>query len=95
MNPVPATPGRDIATVLVEAEQPLRATGLPDRGRIRPMRRRLETVLHPAPEIGVETAWRQEVAARVATLEAGEVKTTRWDEIRDRFLAKLSERRQG
>jgi putative addiction module component (TIGR02574 family) len=51
--------------------------------------------LEPAPEADVETAWRQEVAARVAALEAGEVTTTPWEEIRDRFLARLSEQRQG
>ena len=48
-----------------------------------------------APEEDVETAWRQEVAARVAALDAGGVTMTPWDEIRDRFLARLSERRQG
>jgi len=51
--------------------------------------------LEPAPEVDVETAWRQEVAARVAALEAGGVMTTPWEDIRDRFLARLSERRQG
>jgi putative addiction module component (TIGR02574 family) len=51
--------------------------------------------LEPAPEADIEAAWRQEVAARVAALEAGEVETIPWQEIRDRFLARLSERRQG
>jgi putative addiction module component (TIGR02574 family) len=51
--------------------------------------------LEPAPEADVEAAWRLEVAARVAALEAGEMKTTPWGEIRDRFFAILSERRQG
>ena len=49
----------------------------------------------PAPEVDVEMAWRQEVAARVAAVEAGGVTTIPWEEIRDRFLARLSERRQG
>jgi putative addiction module component (TIGR02574 family) len=49
--------------------------------------------LDPASEAEVELAWRQEVAARVAALEAGEVKTTPWEEIRERFMARLSERR--
>lgn len=48
--------------------------------------------LEPAPETDVETAWRQEVAARVAAVEAGDVKTTPWEEIRDRYLARLRER---
>lgn len=51
--------------------------------------------LEPAPEVDVESAWRQEVAARVAALDAGEVETTSWEAIRDRFLARLSDRRQG
>ena len=40
-------------------------------------------------ELEVEAAWRQEVAARVAALDAGEVETTPWREIRDGLLAKL------
>jgi putative addiction module component (TIGR02574 family) len=51
--------------------------------------------LEPMPGVDVETAWRQEVADRVTALEAGEVKTTSWEEIRDQLLARLSERRQG
>jgi putative addiction module component (TIGR02574 family) len=51
--------------------------------------------LEPEPETDVETAWRQEVAARVAAAESGRVTTTPWEEIRDRFLARLGERRQG
>jgi len=67
---------------------------LPDNERAEIAGALLES-LEPAPEVDVETAWRQEVAARVATLEAGDVTTTPWEEIRDRFLARLSERRQG
>lgn len=51
--------------------------------------------LEPEPEADVEMAWRQEVAVRVAALEAGEVETTPWEEIREGFLARLSERRPG
>ncbi len=50
--------------------------------------------LEPAPEPDVEQAWREEVAARVAALDAGEVETIPWEEIRDRLLMKLSEQRQ-
>jgi putative addiction module component (TIGR02574 family) len=70
------------------------ALTLPDDERAEIAGALLES-LEPAPEIDVETAWRQEVAARVAALEAGSVTTTPWGEIRDRFLARLSERRQG
>ncbi len=47
--------------------------------------------LDPSPEADVEQAWRQEIAARVAALDAGEVETVTWDEIRDRLLLKLRE----
>lgn len=47
----------------------------------------------PEREADVEAAWRQEVADRVAALEAGEVEMIPWKEIRDGFLARLSERR--
>ncbi|HWN44873.1 MAG TPA: addiction module protein [Thermoanaerobaculia bacterium] len=55
----------------------------------------LESLEHQQPEADVEMAWRQEVAARVAALEAGEIETTPWEEIREGFLARLSERRPG
>lgn len=42
------------------------------------------------PEADIEAAWRQEVAARVAALEPGQVAITPWEEIRDGFLARLS-----
>jgi putative addiction module component (TIGR02574 family) len=51
--------------------------------------------LEPEPEVDVEMAWRQEVVARVAALETGEVETTPWEEVREGFLARLSERRPG
>jgi Putative addiction module component len=46
-----------------------------------------------APDLAA--AWRREVAGRVAALEAGEVESTPWEAIRDRFLARLSEQRPG
>lgn len=49
--------------------------------------------LEPMPEADVEMAWRHEVAARVAALDAGEVLTIPWEEARDRMFARLSERR--
>lgn len=70
------------------------ALTLPDNERAEIAGALLES-LEPGPEEDVETAWRQEVAARVAALETGDVTTTPWEEIRDQFLARLSERRQG
>jgi putative addiction module component (TIGR02574 family) len=63
---------------------------LPDNERAEIAGALLES-LEPAPEVDVETAWRQEVAARAAALEAGDVTTTSWEEIRVRFLARLSQ----
>jgi putative addiction module component (TIGR02574 family) len=65
------------------------ALTLPEEERAKIAGALLES-LEPVPEADVETAWRQEVAARMAVLEAGEVKTTPWEEIRDRLLARLS-----
>jgi putative addiction module component (TIGR02574 family) len=49
--------------------------------------------LEPAADPGIEQAWRDEVASRVAALDAGEIETVPWEEVRGRLLAKLSERR--
>jgi putative addiction module component (TIGR02574 family) len=51
--------------------------------------------LESEPEADVEAAWRQEVAARMAALEAGDVETTPWEEIRSRLLARLTENNCG
>ncbi len=51
--------------------------------------------IEPSPEVGVEQAWRREVAARVAALDAGEIETIPWAAVRDRLLVKLSERRRA
>jgi putative addiction module component (TIGR02574 family) len=75
------------------AETVLReALKLPEQERTEIASALLES-LGPAPDADVEAAWRQEVAARVAA--AGDVETTSWEEIRNGFLARLSERRPG
>lgn len=51
--------------------------------------------LEPAGETDVEAAWRQEVAARVAALDAGEVETLPWEEVRNRLFTRLRERPSG
>ena len=38
---------------------------------------------------GVQAAWEQEIAQRVADLDSGQAKTVTWDEVRRRNLAKL------
>lgn len=49
--------------------------------------------LEPAEEADIEGAWRLEVTARVAALDAGEVETIPWSGVRDRLLARLSAHR--
>ena len=51
--------------------------------------------IEPSAEADVEAAWRQEVASRVAALDAGEVETVAWEDVRDRLYARLRERRAG
>lgn len=51
--------------------------------------------LEPVEETDIEVAWREEVIARVAALDAGEVETIPWVELRDRLFARLRERRAG
>lgn len=41
----------------------------------------------------VEATWRQEVAIRVAAVDAGEVETGPWEKVRDQLFARLRERR--
>ncbi len=51
--------------------------------------------LEPREEADIEAAWREEVAARVTALDAGEVETIPWEDLRDQLFARLSERRAG
>jgi putative addiction module component (TIGR02574 family) len=38
---------------------------------------------------GVTAAWEAEVARRIAELDSGKAKTTSWEEVRNRNLAKM------
>lgn len=50
--------------------------------------------LEPAMDVDVDEAWREEVAKRIAALDAGEVHAVPWNEVRDKLWAKLSDPRQ-
>lgn len=80
--------GRNAEAVLKEA------LTLPEADRADIAGALLES-LQPEEDADVDAAWRQEVAARVASLDAGEVETIPWDEIRDRLFARLREQRAG
>ncbi|MBI3939371.1 MAG: addiction module protein [Acidobacteria bacterium] len=50
--------------------------------------------LEPPLDPEVDQAWREEVARRVAQLEAGGVETIPWEQVRDQLWARLSEARR-
>ncbi len=48
--------------------------------------------LDPGPEPDVEAAWSQEIARRVAELDAGTVETIPWEEVREELFGRRNER---
>lgn len=70
------------------------ALSLPEEERTEIVGALLES-LEPSPEEDVEASWRREVAARMAAVDAGEVKTIPWTEVRDEMFARLSARRHS
>ena len=69
------------------------ALNLPEELRAEIAGRLLES-LEPSADAEVEAAWREEVARRIAAIDAGEVELVPWEEVRDRLYAKLSGKRQ-
>jgi putative addiction module component (TIGR02574 family) len=51
--------------------------------------------LEPPAEADVEEAWRQEVARRVAAIDAGEVELIPWEQVREELYARLNERQKS
>lgn len=45
------------------------------------------------PDEGVEAAWAEEVERRVRQIDAGEVETIPWEEVRAKLYARLNEAR--
>ena len=77
---------RNVAEILLEASE------LPESDRAELAGRLLET-LHGQPDEDVEAAWAEEVERRVRQIDAGEVKTIPWEEVRAKLHARLNERR--
>lgn len=77
---------RNVAEILLEASE------LPETDRAELAGRLLET-LQGEPDEDVEAAWAEEVERRVRQIDAGEVKTIPWDEVRAKLHARLNERR--
>jgi len=48
--------------------------------------------LDPAPEPDVERAWSEEIARRVAQLDAGTVQTIPWEEVREELFGRRNGR---
>lgn len=50
--------------------------------------------LEPPSEEGVEEAWREEVARRIAAYDAGEMEAIPWETVRDELWTKMREGRR-
>jgi putative addiction module component (TIGR02574 family) len=48
--------------------------------------------LEPAPDPDVEAAWSEEIARRVAELDAGTVETIPWDQVRAEVFGRRNDR---
>jgi len=77
---------RNVARLFDEASQ------LPESDRADLAARLLES-LHGEPDEDVEAAWAEEVERRVRQIEAGEVRTIPWEEVRAKLHARLNEKR--
>lgn len=67
------------------------ATDLPERDRATLAGLLIES-LESEPDPDVEAAWAAEIERRVAELDAGNVKTIPWEEVRQRLLDRLNAR---
>lgn len=77
---------RDVAELFQEASQ------LPEADRAELAGRLLES-LHSRPDEDVEAAWSEEIERRVRQIEAGEVRTIPWEEVRAKLHARLNDHR--
>ncbi|HEX7831038.1 MAG TPA: addiction module protein [Thermoanaerobaculia bacterium] len=77
---------RNVAELLREASE------LPEADRAELAGRLLQS-LDGEPDEGVEAAWAEEIERRVRQLDAGEVKTIPWEEVRAKLYARLHDDR--
>ena len=68
------------------------ALQLPESDRAELAGRLLES-LDGVPDEGVEAAWAEEIERRIRQIDAGEVKTIPWQEVRAKLYARLHEQR--
>ena len=68
------------------------ALDLPESARADIAAKLLES-LEPGFDAGVEAAWKKEVAKRMAEIDAGEVETVPWEQVRNELFDRLSHRR--
>ena len=76
---------RDVKELFREAAE------LPERDRAVLAGLLIET-LDPAPELDVERAWSDEIARRVAELDAGTVETIPWEQVREELFGRRNGR---
>ena len=76
---------RDVKELFREAAE------LPERDRAVLPGLLIET-LDPAPEQDVERAWSDEIARRVAELDAGTVETIPWEQVREELFGRRNGR---
>jgi putative addiction module component (TIGR02574 family) len=67
------------------------ALDLPESDRAEVAAALLES-LDPPADADVEQAWREEVARRIAAIDAGEVEMVPWEQVREELFARLNER---
>ena len=64
------------------------ALNLPEEERAEIAGALLESIEPPA-DVEIEQAWREEVARRIAALDAGQARTVPWEEVREQLYARL------
>jgi putative addiction module component (TIGR02574 family) len=77
---------RDVMELFREASQ------LPEAQRAELAGRLLESI-HGEPDENVEAAWSEEIERRVRQIDAGEVTTIPWEDVRAKLYARLHDKR--
>jgi putative addiction module component (TIGR02574 family) len=77
---------RNISEIFLEASELSEA----DRAELAGL---LLESLEGEPDEGVEAAWAEEIERRVRQIEAGEVETIPWEEVRAKLHSRLNETR--
>lgn len=74
----------------IDAELFKQAVNLPEKERATLAGLLIES-LESERDVGVDEAWREEIARRVAELDSGAVTTVPWETVRAKLLRRLNE----